>query len=69
MIFGNKLDDILQGIFTRWGIPGLSVGNVDGDEIAYTRSFGVQRSETQVPETSESIFSSNPLPNVLIPAP
>ena len=56
MIFENKLDDVLQEIVTRWGIPGLSVGIVDGGEIAYTRSFGVQNLKTQVPVTSESIF-------------
>jgi CubicO group peptidase (beta-lactamase class C family) len=34
MIFENKLDDVLQEIVTRWGIPGLSVGIVDRGEIA-----------------------------------
>jgi CubicO group peptidase (beta-lactamase class C family) len=56
MIFENKLNNVLEEIVSRWGIPGLSVGIVDGDKIIYTRSFGVQSLETQVPVTSESIF-------------
>ncbi len=56
MIFEKKLNDVLQEIVTRWGIPGLSVGIVDGGEIAYTRSFGVQNLETQIPVTPESIL-------------
>ncbi|TFG71545.1 MAG: tetratricopeptide repeat protein [Anaerolineales bacterium] len=56
MIFENKLDEVLEKIVTRWGIPGLSIGIVDSGEIAYTRSLGVQSLETQVMVTSESIF-------------
>jgi CubicO group peptidase (beta-lactamase class C family) len=56
MIDENKLDAVLEEIITRWGIPGLGVGIVQDNEIVYTRGFGVQSLETQVPVTPESIF-------------
>jgi len=52
----NSLDPILEEIITSWGIPGLAIGIVQGDEIVYSRGFGVQSLETQVPVTPESIF-------------
>ncbi len=56
MKFKNRLDVVLEEIVARWGIPGLAIGIVEGDEIIYTRSFGVQSLETRAPVTSESIF-------------
>jgi CubicO group peptidase (beta-lactamase class C family) len=54
--YGKELDRVLEEIVSRWGIPGLSVGIVYGDEIVYARGLGVQSLETQVPVTPKSIF-------------
>ncbi len=56
MIYQNDLDAVLQEIVTRWGIPGLAVGIVEGDEVLYAKSFGVQSLDTQAPVTLDSIF-------------
>lgn len=50
------LDAVLEEIMARWGIPGLGVGIVDGDEILYARGFGVQSLDTGAPVTPESVF-------------
>jgi CubicO group peptidase (beta-lactamase class C family) len=52
----DNLDLVLKEIIARWGIPGLAVGIVDDNEIAYSRCFGVQSLETQAPVTEDSIF-------------
>ena len=56
MDFENKLDDVLAAIAAGWGIPGLSVGIVEGEEIRYTRQIGVQSLDTQTPVTPGTIF-------------
>jgi CubicO group peptidase (beta-lactamase class C family) len=50
------LDAVLEEIVARWGIPGLGVGIVEGDEILYARGFGVQSLDTGAPVTPESVF-------------
>ncbi len=52
----KKLEQVLEEIIARWGIPGLAVGVVDGGEIIYARGFGVQSLETQMPVTADTIF-------------
>lgn len=52
----NKLDMLLPELITRWEIPGLGVGIVEGNEIVYARGFGIQSIETQAPVTPASIF-------------
>ncbi len=52
----EKLDSVLEEIIARWGIPGLGVGIVEGNDIVYARGFGVQSLETGVPVTPDSIF-------------
>jgi CubicO group peptidase (beta-lactamase class C family) len=52
----NIVDQVLREIIVGWGIPGLAIGIVEGDEILYSRGFGVQSLETQIPVTPESIF-------------
>ncbi len=52
----NYFDRVLEEITTGWGIPGLAVGLVEGDEIVYAHGLGVQSLETQVPVTPESLF-------------
>lgn len=52
----DQLEHVLQEITARWGIPGLCVGVVEGEEIVYARGFGVQSLDTQVPVTPKSIF-------------
>lgn len=50
------LEKVLEEIIARWGIPGMGIGIVEEGEIIYTRGFGVQNLETQVPVTPNSIF-------------
>ncbi len=52
----KELDIVLQEIMTRWDIPGLAAGIVEGDEIVYAKGFGVQSLETQAPVTLDSVF-------------
>jgi CubicO group peptidase (beta-lactamase class C family) len=56
MLYLNQLDAVLQEIVSGWGIPGMAIGIVSDREILYTRTFGVQNIQTQVPVTSTSIF-------------
>jgi len=56
MLYEKELDIVLQEIITGWDIPGLAVGIVQGDEIVYTRVFGMQSLETQTPVTLDSVF-------------
>lgn len=56
MLFTSELDAVLEEIISRWGIPGLAVGIVEGNEILYARAFGVQSLDTQAPVTLDSIF-------------
>ena len=56
MHYEKELDAVLQEIMTRWDIPGLAIGLVQGDEIVYAKGFGVQSLETQTPVTVDSIF-------------
>jgi CubicO group peptidase (beta-lactamase class C family) len=56
MLYLQDLDNVLQEIVTRWGIPGMAVGIVLDDEIVYAKGFGVQSLETQAPVTPDSIF-------------
>jgi CubicO group peptidase (beta-lactamase class C family) len=52
----DRLDSVLEEIITRWGIPGLAVGIVDENKIAYSRCLGVQSLDTRTPVTENSIF-------------
>ena len=56
MQYQKELDAVLSEIMTRWDIPGLAVGIVEGDEIVYAGTFGVQSVETRTPVTLDSIF-------------
>jgi hypothetical protein len=56
MLLEKELDTVLQEIIARWGIPGMAVGIVQGDEIVYAKGFGVQSMKTQTPVTVDSIF-------------
>lgn len=52
----KQLDSVLEEIMARWGIPGLGVGIVEGEEIVYARGFGVQSLETGTPVSLDSLF-------------
>ena len=56
MLHSNHLEQVLDQIIARWGIPGLGIGIVEGSEIVYACGFGVQNLETQTPVKPESIF-------------
>ena len=58
MLHREALDAVLQEIVTRWGIPGLAVGIVEGTEVVYSKTLGVQSLETQAPVTLNSAFST-----------
>ena len=58
MLHREALDAVLQDIVTRWGVPGLAVGIVEGTEVVYTKTLGVQSLETQAPVTLDSAFST-----------
>ncbi len=52
----HQLDMALQEIIARWGIPGLGVGIVEGDEIVLAEGYGEQSLLTRAPVTPDSIF-------------
>ncbi len=52
----NDLELVLQDIITRWNIPGLAIGIVQGESIVYAKGFGVQSLDTQAPVTLDSVF-------------
>jgi CubicO group peptidase (beta-lactamase class C family) len=56
MLYVHDLDAVLQEIMLRWGMPGLAVGIVEGDEIVYAKGFGVQSLENRTLVTPESVF-------------
>lgn len=56
MRYAKELDAVLEDIVSRWGVPGMAVGMVEGDEIVYAKTLGVQSLETQVPVTVDSAF-------------
>jgi CubicO group peptidase (beta-lactamase class C family) len=56
MLYEKELDPVLEQIVARWGIPGMAVGIVRGDEIVYTRHFGVQSLDSGTPVAGDSIF-------------
>jgi CubicO group peptidase (beta-lactamase class C family) len=56
MLNEKELEVVLQEIMTRWGVPGLAIGMVEGDQIIYAKGFGVQSLETQTPVTLDSVF-------------
>ena len=56
MLYEKELNAVLQEIITRWGIPGLGIGIVEGNEIIYARGFGVQSLDSGAPVTLDSIF-------------
>jgi CubicO group peptidase (beta-lactamase class C family) len=56
MLNKENLDIVLQEIMVRWDVPGLAVGIVEGDNIVYTKGFGVQSLQTQTPVTPVSVF-------------
>lgn len=56
MQFEKELEAVLKEIISRWDLPGLAVGIVQGDEIVYAAGFGVQSLDSCTPVTLESIF-------------
>jgi CubicO group peptidase (beta-lactamase class C family) len=56
MLHEKDLEAVLQEIITRWDVPGLAVGIVEGDQIVSAKGFGVQSLETQAPVTLDSVF-------------
>ena len=52
----NTLDAILEQVHQAFGLPGLAVGVVQGNEIVYARGFGVCDIGTQAPVTTRSLF-------------
>ena len=56
MLYISDLDGVLQEIMLRWDVPGMAIGIVKGDEVAYAKGFGVQSLETQTPVTLDTIF-------------
>ncbi len=52
----SALDKYIEKGMKDWDVPGLAVAVVRGDEIIYTRTFGVKRLGTNDPVTEDTIF-------------
>ncbi|MBN1550902.1 serine hydrolase [bacterium] len=55
-MFESTLTPVLHEIFTRWEIPGLSLGLVQDNEIIYAREFGVQNLKTLTTVSFDTLF-------------
>ena len=64
--YEKELDSVIQEIMTRWDVPGLAVGMVQGNEIIYAKGFGVQSLETQSPVTLDSVFCVQSISKCLV---
>ena len=52
----EQLDQVLEDIKVRWGIPGLAIGLIEEGEIVQTYALGVQSLATGEPLSSDSLF-------------
>lgn len=50
------LDDWIEAERERWGIPGLAVAVVQGDEVIYSRGFGVKKLGERDPVDENTLF-------------
>jgi CubicO group peptidase (beta-lactamase class C family) len=66
MFYEKELVAVLQEMIARWGIPGLAVGIVEGDEIVCVKEFGVQSLQTRAPVTLDSIFCITSVSKVFV---
>ena len=53
---GTTLDPVFQDFMRENHIPGLVFGVVSGGKLVYTRSFGVQDTQTKTPVDADSVF-------------
>lgn len=56
MMFEQELDLVLNEIMTRWDVPGMAVGIVEGGKIVSTRTLGVQNLDTHERVKLDSVF-------------
>ena len=66
MLYISDLDAVLQEIMLRWNVPGMAIGIVKGDEVAYAKGFGVQSLETQTPVTLDTVFCVQSISKCLV---
>jgi CubicO group peptidase (beta-lactamase class C family) len=52
----EKLELMLQQAVKSYGLPGLAIGVVKGDQVFYTGAFGKRRMDTPEPVTTRSLF-------------
>ncbi len=55
-VLGSRIDDYVNHLIKRQGIPGLSLAIVKNDAVIYRKNFGFANLEHQVPTSDESIF-------------
>jgi len=52
----TQIDDYIEHLIERQGIPGMSLAIKKGDQIVYRKNFGYANLEHLVPVTDESVF-------------
>jgi CubicO group peptidase (beta-lactamase class C family) len=52
----GKLDALVADVMARSGVPGISVAVVHGDEIVYSKGFGVRRVGSPAPVDANTVF-------------
>jgi len=52
----ENINAILEQVHRTFGLPGLAVGVVQGDDVVYARGLGVRDIGTQAPVTTRSLF-------------
>jgi CubicO group peptidase (beta-lactamase class C family) len=66
----GHLPDVVQDVMDRTGVPGVAVGIVSGDQVAFAGGFGVRNVDTGEPVDADTVFQiasvSKPLGSTVI---
>ncbi len=55
-LLDRKLTPYVQNIVDKWGLPGLSIGVINNNEIVFAKAFGYENIETKKPATIKSLY-------------
>jgi CubicO group peptidase (beta-lactamase class C family) len=52
----DGIPELIEGLMSKWKIPGMAVGVVRDGEIIYMEGFGFRDSEKKLPVTTKTVF-------------
>jgi CubicO group peptidase (beta-lactamase class C family) len=65
-LLDKKLTVYIQKIVDEWGLPGLSIGVINNNEIVYAKAFGYENIETKKPATIRSLYGMASVSKTLV---